>query len=586
MRNLALFIAALAVFPWPAPAQTLSLPQIAEEAAPRQEMRVFVAKKIITMERATPEATAVAVSRGRIVSVGSIDEVVASLGDVPYELDETFTTKVVMPGFIEQHLHPVLGALTLAIPVIAPEDWELPDKTWEAATSNRAYVEKLKAVEAELEDPGETLFTWGYHQYFHGDVSREALDEISAKRPIVVWHRSCHEFYLNTAALERYGVTQETIDAKGELAAGQSNLARGHFYENGATVVLPGIMPDLASPERLERGLRQMIEILHRNGVTAFNEPAALASPDMLKLYQRVLGDDDTPLYSYFIADGKTPYQKYGAEGALAETERVIAQLPTDGKVAFFPKQIKFALDGAIISQLMMMKDGYLDGHHGEWIMTPEELEATSKLYWDDGYQLHIHVNGDEGLEVVLDTLERRMRDNPRPDHRTVIVHFANSTEEQVKRIARLGAVVSANPYYVTGFTDKFGEIGLGPERADAMVRLGSVERAGVTFSLHSDLPMAPADPLYLAWAAITRTTASGRTARPDQAVTVDGALRAITIDAAQSWRREHELGSIAPGKMANLTVLEEDPYSVDPMRLKDISIWGTVFEGRLFPIE
>ena len=89
---------------------------------------------------------------------------------------------------------------------------------------------------------------------------------------------------------------------------------------------------------------------------------------------------------------------------------------------------------------------------------------SERELYWDAGYQLHIHVNGDLGLEIVLDVLERRMRENPRAGHRSVVVHFATSTEEQIARIARLGAIVSANPYYTVGFADKYGEFGLGPK--------------------------------------------------------------------------------------------------------------------------
>jgi predicted amidohydrolase YtcJ len=165
----------------------------------------------------------------------------------------------------------------------------------------------------------------------------------------------------------------------------------------------------------------------------------------------------------------------------------------------FCPGQIKLFADGAIISRLMQMKDGYLDGHHGEWIIPPDELEKRARLYWNAGYQLHIHVNGDLGLDVVLGVVETLMAENPRADHRTVIVHFANSTEEQIGRIARLGAIVSANPYDPVGFADKYGEVGLGPERADVMVRANSVLKRDIPLSYHSDLPMGPAAPLTLA---------------------------------------------------------------------------------------
>jgi predicted amidohydrolase YtcJ len=233
----------------------------------------------------------------------------------------------------------------------------------------------------------------------------------------------------------------------------------------------------------------------------------------------------------------------------------------------------------------MQMKDGYTDGHHGEWIMKPDDFAQAFKVYWDAGYQIHIHTTGDEGLELVLSTLERNLKENPRVDHRAVIVHFANSTDAQVARIAKDGAIVSGNPYYVNGFADSFGVNGLGKDRADSMVRLGPVEKAGVSLSLHSDLPMGPADPLYLAWCAVNRTTQSGRAARPDLGISVDAALHAITINSAYSWRMEKELGSIEPPKIANFTGLNEDPYAVAPMHLKDIKIWGTVFEGTKFPV-
>ena len=212
-----------------------------------------------------------------------------------------------------------------------------------------------------------------------------------------------------------------------------------------------------AAPERLSFGLKQLVAYEHANGVTAYNEPGALYTPDMWKLYEQILGAPDTPMSSTFLADGRGIPNRVGLDKALDATEEQIAVAPEGAgkKLMFFPKQIKLFADGAIISQLMQMKDGYLDGHKGEWLMPPAELEERAKLYWDAGYQIHIHVNGDLGLDAVLDVLERRMRENPRADHRTVIVHFANSTEEQIARAARLGAIVSANPYYTTGFADK-----------------------------------------------------------------------------------------------------------------------------------
>jgi hypothetical protein len=135
------------------------------------------------------------------------------------------------------------------------------------------------------------------------------------------------------------------------------------------------------------------------------------------------------------------------------------------------------------------------------------------------------------------------------------------------------------------GFADKFGEFGLGPARADAMVRSASVLKRHIPLSFHSDLPMGPSAPLHFMWCAVNRVTPSGRVAGPEERIGVDGALRAVTIEAAYSWQKENELGSIRPGKIANFTVVDQDPLAVEPMKLNDIPIWGTVFEGRIFPV-
>ncbi|TFH91157.1 amidohydrolase [Vibrio ouci] len=546
---------------------------------------LYVSSTMITMNDEQPRAEAVfADENGTIEFVGNKDKAkqlypnveVVDLGD-----------RVVMPGFIEQHLHPFLGALTLSMPVIAPEEWQLPSRTWPAVTGHEAYLSALKAVEAEMPNDNEVLWTWGYNNFFHGELNRAILDTISETRPIAVWHRSAHEFYVNSAFVDKYGLNQADIDKQGEEVKAQSDLAGGHFWEGGALIyLLPRIYTDLGNKERFEFGLNQMVEMLHQKGVTAYNEPGAFIPPEMIDTYLRILGADSTPMYSFFTPESKTPFLMKGKEGVVKAVEEVTKTLPEEGKVRYFDKQIKILFDGAIISQLMKMKDGYLDGHHGEWIQTPEDVEAITKAFWEKDYQILVHVNGDKGVEELIEIMKRRQAEYPREDHRFTIVHFANSTDEQVKQLKELGAIISVNPYYVTGFGQRFGEVGLGEERAHAMVRLATIEKEGIPVSLHSDMPMAPSDPLLLAWSAVTRQTNEGKVLRPDLALSLDAALRGITIEAAYSWGMEDTLGSIEVGKKANFTILEQDPYKVDINKLKDIPIYATVFESKLFPID
>ncbi len=545
---------------------------------------------IITMEKSQPNAGAVVTSKdGKIVFVG--DKADADQ-HFPHSNQFNLDGKTLMPGFIEQHLHPILAALTLSIPVIAPEQWTLPGKVWPAVLGNKDYISALTdAEEAMISESqngkSDILWTWGYNSYFHGEISREILDSISATRPIAVWHRSAHEFYLNSAMIERLQITQQDIAKAGSSVAQQIDLSRGHFYESGSMVyLLPKLFEHLATAERMVFGLKQMVELLHMRGITAYNEPGAYIPPNAISLYTAILGADSTPMYSFFIPESKLPYYRSGKEGVAAEVEKLAKTFPKTGKVRFFDKQVKILMDGAIISQLMQMKDGYIDGHHGEWIQNPQEVDAITKIFWEKGYQIHVHVNGDLGVEEIIKILKKRQQEFPREDHRFTLVHFANSTDEQIRELKELGAIISVNPYYVTGFGEKFGELGLGEERAHAMVRLATIEAEKIPVSLHSDLPMAPADPLFLAWSAATRRTNSGKILRADLALSRDAALRAITIDAAYSWRMEESLGSIKTGKIANFTILEQNPYKVDLDKLKDISVYGTIFEGTLFPVE
>ena len=579
------FMMVLALFALPdaVPAQEASLQDFVKAMQALPQIVIYQAKEIVTLDPAKPTVQAVAVLGDRIIATGALDELKAAAGKQPYRVDTTFSNQVVVPGLIAQHDHPLLAGLTMTSEIIAIEDWVLPRGTSKAAKNREEYLKRLTEANRRMKDPDAVLLTWGYHQYFHGKLKKTDLDAISGTRPIIVWHRSAHEVYLNSAAEKKYGVTRQWFDKLPDSAKKQSDFANGHYWEQGGFAVLPLIAQAIASPERVRAGLEFVKSYYHANGVTLGCEPGGILSKPMQDAQNAVLGDSSSPFRFYFIPDGKSITGAFPDEKVADETEKLLSW--GHGMTAFLPKQVKLFADGAIISQLMQMKDGYLDGHHGEWILPPDELEKRARLYWNAGYQIHIHVNGDLGLEVVLDIIEKLMAVQPRADHRTVIVHFANSDEGQVGRIARLGALVSANPYYTVGFADKYGEVGLGPERADAMVRAASVIRNDIPLSYHSDLPMAPSAPLYLAWCGVNRVTPSGRVAGPEQRISVEQALRAITIEAAYSWRQEDWIGSIAPGKIANFTVLEEDPTAVDPLKLKDIAIWGTVFEGRLFPI-
>lgn len=564
-------------------AATGSLQDVGKLAVAAPRATIYTAREIVTLDPARPVANAVALVGGRILWVGSLDETIAILGEQPYEVDTTFADHVIVPGFVAQHDHPMLAALTMSSEILSIEDWVLPSGTVPAVKDKQDFIDRLTAAVAARDNPDEPVLTWGYHPAFYGPLTRAELDAISTTRPILVWGRSCHEFFLNTATLDLGGVTPETYDAFPESAKAQSNFADGHFWEQGMFALLPHIATMVASPERLQAGLELSRDYMHAKGITIGNEPGGILAKPVQDGVNAVFSSHDMPFRWSFMPDGKTIVGMYADDAqVIAETEKLASWYGDMTNMTSM--QVKLFADGAIYSQLMQVRDPYLDGHTGEWMMDEDVFQRAFRIYWDAGYQIYIHVNGDGGLVRVLDTLETNLRRNPRYDHRTVLVHFAVSGADQVARIKSLGAIVSGNPYYVAALADQYGKVGLGPERADDMVRLGDLTRAGIPWSLHSDMPMAPADPLFLMWCAVNRLTTSGRVAGPEQRVTVEAALRGVTIEAAYALKLEDEIGTISPGKRANLTIVDANPLSVDAMEIRNIGVWGTVMEGRVLP--
>ncbi len=546
-------------------------------------LRVFVAREVVTMEPTLPRATAVAVADGRIVEVGSLKSLRPWLDARPHEIDRRFEDKVLLPGLIEPHLHPYLSAVLLPMAFITPHDWALPGRKVRGVRGQSAYLARLAELEAEAGAPDEWLDTWGYHPLFHGEIGRAELDRISTARPILVWHRSFHELFLNTRALEVLGLDEAAL-------AGHDNvdIARGRFYENGLGVVMSQLAPRLFEPARYRRGLELGSKAIHAGGITTVADMAfGLVDLETEWSYLKsVWGDARTPFRSVLVADGRSLAAKLGSHEAAARFIEALPERDTK-RLRFDGRAVKLFSDGAFYSLLMRTgPPGYLDGHEGEWLMTPAELLAAARPYWRAGFQIHVHANGAEGVGATLDALEALHAEQPRFDHRYALHHFGQSSSAQSRRIGALGAIVSANPFYVFALADRYATHALGAERSAQLVRLASLERAGVPFSLHSDFTMAPARPLLLAGVAAARRTAEGRVSGPGERISVERALRAVTLDAAHALRLEHELGSIAAGKRADFTVLDKNPLKVAPEKLQQLRVLATVLEGEVFPLD
>ena len=573
------------VFPMFGHCDAIRLQDIDYVTKPYSGTVIYTARDFITMDPKKPKAEAIAVRDGKFLAVGSLKEVRSIAGENAI-LSKSLDDLIVMPGFVEQHVHPVLAALAMNMKVISIEDWDAIDGFSPAVRNKKNYRKRLTTAINEHKDKKKPFITWGYHHYFHGEMSRSILDELAPDFPIFVWHRSQHEFYLNSAALKLANITDDYIASLSRSAKEMINIEKGHFFEQGLIAILPKLTPHLASSEQFTRGLEYTETYYHKNGITLACEPGGFLSKELQTRINAVYSDTDTPFNHCFIGDGKSFYAKKpdDAKRLIEETKRV--ETWGSGRTWYLPNQVKLFTDGAIYSQLMQMKDGYLDGHHGAWIIDPPAFEFMFNTYWDAGYQIHVHNNGDAGMDVLLGALEKAMSRQAREDHRSVLVHFGFAQPEQVKRWIELGGIVSSNPYYVTALAGKYSELGIGVERSSNMVPHENVLKYGGSLSFHSDMPMAPAKPLQLVWSAVNRFTAEGPVIDPQHRVPLDAALKAITIEAAYSIQMEHRVGSIEVGKDANLTMMLNSPYNVAPKDIKDIKVWGTMLEGRLQPVE
>lgn len=536
---------------------------------------VYCARKIITMNPTQPEATHVAVRDGRVLSVGSLEQVSAWGA---YTLDDRYRDKLLMPGLVEGHAHLTAGGLAQYAYVGFHARPAPAGISWPGCRSFDAVVEHLRAIDVGMSDPAEPLLAWGFDPIFFGAerMSLEHLDRVSATRPVVVLHASHHLLNVNTAALRAAGIDRDTeVEGVARFANGEPN---GELQEFAAMFpVLRVIGNGFRVAGTSEPGLRLFGQLAQGAGVTTSADFGNDPTEEGYATLARVSAQADYPVRLVPGAMSLNNARSMEEHAALlrrrmaANTERLhygIVKLFADGSIQGFSARLRWP--------------GYYNGHaNGIWNQAPDELKASIDYFHAQGFQLHIHTNGDEATEVALDGLEAALTRHPRRDHRHTLQHCQLADEAQFRRMASLGVCANlfANHLYYWG--DAHYALTLGPDRAQRMDACATALRLSVPLAVHSDAPITPLAPLFTAWCAVNRVTASGRVLGEKERITVSEALRAITLGAAYTLKLDHRVGSIEVGKFADFCVLEDDPTAADPAALKDVRIAGTVLGGR-----
>lgn len=549
------------------------------------KLRVLTARRIRTMDAGRPLANAVAIKDGRIVSVGTLDTMKRWLERDDHEIDDSFADKVIFPGFIDPHTHLQASGVLMGMTYIGPLDQNGPNGFDAGLGSRAAVLDKLRQTVAEDPTSDSPVLAWGFDPALHGgQLHRDELDAISETRPIWTMTYAPHVVVANSPMLDIIGV-DETTNVYG-IEKYEDGRLNGQFIELGATsIALRPVVGFLANPERGAAALRAQARTAQKAGITMTADMAfgKLGIDYELGLHKQVVEAEDFPLRMLLVPLAPGISAVHGAD-APKYLKSLMAQ-NTD-KLAVHG--VKFINDGSYPAQTLRLRyPGYLDGHEGHRGEVPwDELVAAMLPYWTAGFQIHSHANGDETVEMTLDLLEKLQLAHPRFDHRFTIEHYCISTPDQARRLKALGGLASVNNMFVHYRALLHADSGFGFDRAEATARLGSLEREGVVFALHSDfsLVLTPISPLAAVWIAVNRIALDEETVlAPGERIGVDRAMRAITIDAAHVIGRDAVHGSVEVGKHADFTVLDADPYDTDVTQIRNIRVHATVLGGRNF---
>lgn len=524
---------------------------------------------IRTVEDEYPIVEAVAVKDGRIAAAGDLSKVRSSVGADAREID--LNGRTMLPGFVEAHTHILWAAKTRGAPVVDVRAVTVP--------TYRAVLAKMRRRVAEAK-PGEHILFFGLDAQLHPDLeepSRDLLDEIAPNNPIGIQTSNCHSVYLNSLGLAAFGIDESTPTPVGSIfGRDKSGRLNGKIGE-AATWDAVDVFYRSWGEQRLTDGFKDSIWQFIRQGITTVTEHLYL------------------PHYRYF-------YQQAAKEGLpmprIAAYQQATA---ADLNIQRFDNEddrlwmagVKIHADGSPFVGNIWLSEPYLEnrttlermnlkpGHTGHLNYPQDYFERMVRAYFNQGWQMSIHTQGDRTIDMVLDLVEDLLRASPRQDHRFRLEHCALMTDGQIERANKLGVLSSFFVNHIPIWGAPIEDALFGSQRAAHYMPIGSAVRSGMRISLHADTPMTDPSALFLMQAATVRRANDGRIMGPKQRIDLPQALKAVTIDAAFQIGKEKELGSIRVGKHADFAILDQDPFEQPLETLSQIQVCETYLAGK-----
>ena len=530
--------------------------------------QVFIGGEVLTMDPDSKIAEAVSVRDGVIDQVGSTVEILALVTEDTDVVD--LSGRTLVPGFVDAHGHfPGSGQTAFTVDLNSPPIGDT-ESIPELLDKLRAFGEKRTDGWLIGSNYDDTLLAEKRHP------TRDDLDLVSATRPIAVVHVSGHLMVVNSAALAELHIDETTPDPEGghivrDLSSADQRRPNG-ILEETATHHARDKTLDLSVSDAWQMTKLATAEYL-QSGVTtasAGGMPTAIAS-----LLGPMSNYNQMPLRVALF-----PFFDEVGAGLLAG--EITLDDFASGRVRV--PRVKIIADGSIQGFTGYLSQPYHRSHKGDadyrgYPAVPRDalFEQVAGLY-RQRIQVAIHGNGDASIEDALDAIEAAAAKYPWPEARPLIIHAQMTRKDQIARMAALGVTPSFFSAHTFFWGDRHAGIFMGPERAANMSPAKWAQEAGVRFSSHMDTPVTPMRPLQAVWSPVERKTKTGVVLGPDQRIDRMTALRAVTIDAAWQVFMDDQVGSIEPGKLADLVVLSGSPLTAPDLR--DLLVDMTVIEG------
>jgi len=534
--------------------------QSTESPNKREEdgIRLFVNADIVTMNPSSPSANAMAISRDRIVAIGSKSDVIEKIGG-DFEIHD-LSGKTIVPGFFETHDHLYMSSTISTLTDISP---------FYTPTLAKA-LEKIQHTTPNEEG---WIIAFGADQTLYEEQrgpTRDLLDELFPSTPVMVFHLSGHGGFANSEALKMAGIDESTPNPTGGFYE-KNDQGKLTGYLSGQPALFsvktyPNPTPDTAMSAALQRA---------EKGITTSSE-LGIMNVTVLEGLQQATSDPSFPVRVIGGYFSTAPDFKEIAP-RLKDYETNLLKIP------FIKTWTDGSLQGgtAHLSQGYFTKDFGEDGAQG----TQEYFNELVLDIYQRGYWPAIHANGDGAVDIALDAIEyatHTLGDKPGKNIRPQIIHAQVTREEQVKRMAKLNASPTFFTTHVYYWGDLHYEKTLGAERAERLSAMADGFKYGVSPSMHNDPPVSPVDPLLNMWISVERKSQSGRVLGMNQAISPEQALEAYTTNAAYQFGMENDAGSLEIGKFADFVVLDKNPLKVEPDSIRNIRILTTVRGGNI----